>query len=99
MRAAEMITNKSSEILAYADDIDVVGRTTSSEASLLQRLEKEARSRGLRGPSVCYQVGTKVNQGIFWEKKERNCEVVKQRKQRFEKDQFEGFDLMRERNQ
>ena len=53
MRAAEidtmnMITNKSTQILGYADDIDVVGRTTSSVASVFQRLEKEAKSRGLR---------------------------------------------------
>ena len=53
MRAAEietknMITNKSTQILGYADDIDVVGRKTSSVASVFQRLEKEAKSRGLR---------------------------------------------------
>ena len=53
MRAAEidtmnMITNKSTQILDDADDIDVVGRATSSVASVFQRLEKEAKSRGLR---------------------------------------------------
>ena len=53
MRATEidpmnMITNKSTQILGYADDIDVVGRTTSSVVSVFQILEKEARSRGLR---------------------------------------------------
>ena len=43
-----MITNKSTQILGYADDIDVVGRTTSSVASVIRSLEKEAKSRGLR---------------------------------------------------
>ena len=48
MRSAEietnnMTTNKSTQILGYADDIDVVGRTTSSVASVFQRLKKEAR--------------------------------------------------------
>ncbi|WP_432652626.1 reverse transcriptase domain-containing protein [Proteus terrae] len=52
MRAAEidtknMITNKSTQILGYADDIEVVRITTSSVASVFQRLEKEARTRGL----------------------------------------------------
>uniref|UniRef100_T1GNH9 Reverse transcriptase domain-containing protein n=1 Tax=Megaselia scalaris TaxID=36166 RepID=T1GNH9_MEGSC len=43
-----MITNKFTQIRGYVDDIEVVGRTTSSVAPVFQRLEKEARSRGLK---------------------------------------------------
>lgn len=48
MRAAEidtmnMITNKSTQILGHADDIDVVGRKTSSVASVFQWKKKLSR--------------------------------------------------------
>lgn len=42
-----MINNKSTQILSYADDIDVVGKTISNIVSVLQSLKKEAMSRGL----------------------------------------------------
>ena len=75
--------NKSSQILGYADDIDVIGRTKLDVESIFLEIEKVANSYGLmvNGDKTKYmlsskrkrshnQLGPKVNLGKY------NIEVV-----------------------
>ena len=49
IRAANIniIFNKSNQILGYADDIDLIDRTTIDVRTVFEDLQKEAKSRGL----------------------------------------------------
>ena len=47
INTTNIIFNKSNQILSYADDIDLIGRTTTNIRTAFEGLENEAKSRGL----------------------------------------------------
>ena len=47
INTTNIIFNKSNQILGYADDIDLIGRTTKDVRAAFEDLENEAKSRGL----------------------------------------------------
>ena len=84
INTSNIIFNKSNQILGYADDLDLIGRTTSDVLTAFQGLEKEAKSRGLHvnGEKTKYMLssrsevshnalGPNVNMG------DHNIEVVR----------------------
>ena len=64
------IFNKSSQVLAYADDIDLIGRTSANVVESFLELEKAANSVGLKvnGDKTKYMLSTpthtKIDQNI-----------------------------------
>ena len=69
MKSANIITgniiyNKASQILAYADDIDVIGRTSSNVIDNFLAIEKAANSVGLKvnGDKTKYMLSSRKQQ-------------------------------------
>lgn len=61
IETSNIIYNKSSQILGYADDLDVIGRKTSDVTEIFLAIEKTANSVGLRvnGGKTKYMVSSR----------------------------------------
>ena len=61
INTTNIIFNKSNQILGYADDIDLIGRTTTDVRTAFEDLEKEAKSRGfhVNGDKTKYMLSSR----------------------------------------
>ena len=61
INTTNIIFSKSNQILGYADDIDLIGRTKTDVRTAFEGLENEAKSRGLcvNGEKTKYMLSTR----------------------------------------